>query len=139
MAYLMSPAWFVLLVFWTLLGKDAETNVIRYFNEANPLFPSWPPEMSHIDSAAFLVIMYAMLLTPKVTSALVIALRPGAVRMFGGKRAFGTAFLTEVALSVAYAPILMIQQTKAVLRALFTRREAWAPRTVKAPASRCLS
>lgn len=127
MAYLMSPAWFVLLVFWTLLGKDAETNVIRYFNEANPLFPSWPPEMSHIDSAAFLVIMYAMLLTPKVTSALVIALRPGAVRMFGGKRAFGTAFLTEVALSVAYAPILMIQQTKAVLRALLSRRESWAP------------
>jgi membrane glycosyltransferase len=39
-AYLMSPAWFVLLVFWALLGRDADTNVIRYFNETNPLFPN---------------------------------------------------------------------------------------------------
>ena len=72
-AYLLSPAWFCLLIFWALLGKDAETNVIRYFNEANPLFPNWPPAMSYIDSAVFLVIMYAMLLTPKLVGAGIIA------------------------------------------------------------------
>ena len=37
-SYLLSPAWFVLLIIWALLGKDSETNVIRYFNEANPFF-----------------------------------------------------------------------------------------------------
>lgn len=126
-AYLMSPAWFILLVFWTLLGKDAETNVIRYFNEANPLFPDWPPAMSHIDSAAFLVIMYAMLLTPKIAGAGIIALTPKAVRVYGGTRAFLGSFAVEVALSIAYAPILMIQQTKAVVRALTSSAEAWAP------------
>ena len=126
-AYLLSPAWFALLVIWALLGKDSETNVIRYFNEANPLFPDWPPAMSHIDSAVFLVIMYAMLLTPKVAGATLIACSPAATRIFGGHRAFLGAFVTEVLLSVAYAPIMMIQQTRAVLRAVFTRSEAWAP------------
>lgn len=126
-AYLLSPAWFVLLVVWALLGVDAETNVIRYFNEANPLFPDWPPAMSHIDSAVFLVIMYAMLLTPKIAGAVIIAATPKASRIYGGRRAFFAAFLIEVVLSVAYAPIMMIQQTKAVLRALFTRSEPWAP------------
>ncbi len=126
-SYLLSPAWFALLVIWALLGKDAETNVIRYFNEANPLFPDWPPAMSHIDSAVFLVIMYAMLLAPKVAAAAIIAFTPAATRIFGGHRAFLTAFLVEVALSIAYAPITMIQQTKAVLRATFTRSEPWAP------------
>ena len=126
-AYLLSPAWFILLVIWALLGKDAETNVIRYFNEANPLFPDWPPAMSHIDSAVFLVIMYAMLLTPKLAGAGIIAFTPKATRAFGGRIAFVTAFIVEVLLSIAYAPIMMIQQTKAVVRAIFTRSEAWSP------------
>lgn len=126
-AYLLSPAWFVLLVVWSLLGVDADTNVIRYFNEANPFFPDWPPAMSHIDSAVFLVIMYAMLLTPKIAGAGIIIATPSATRVFGGRRAFLTAFVVEVALSIAYAPILMIQQTKAVLRAILTRSEPWSP------------
>jgi membrane glycosyltransferase len=126
-AYLMSPAWFVLLVFWALLGRDAETNVIKYFNETNPLFPNWPPEMSHIDSTVFLFIMYAMLLTPKLAGAGIIATNGKVVRLFGGRLAFFTAFLVEVGLSILYAPIMMVQQTRAVLRALFGRSEGWTP------------
>lgn len=125
-AYLLSPAWFVLLVIWALLGVDPETNVVRYFNEANPLFPDWPPEMSHIDSAVFLIIMYAMLLTPKLVGAGIIALHPKATRVYGGRGAFLTAFLVEIVLSIAYAPILMIQQTRAVIRALLGQSDAWA-------------
>ncbi len=126
-SYLLSPAWFVLLVIWSLLGRDADTNVIRYFSEANPFFPDWPPAMSHIDSAVFLVIMYAMLLTPKIAGAGIIAAYPKATRVFGGRTAFLTAFAVEVILSIAYAPILMIQQTKAVLGAMFSGSEPWAP------------
>jgi membrane glycosyltransferase len=126
-SYLLSPAWFILLVFWALLGKDADTNVIRYFNEANPLFPDWPPAMSHIDSAVFLIIMYAMLLAPKLAGAGIIAATPRATRAFGGRGSFLIAVLVEVALSIAYAPVLMIQQTKAVLRAMCSRTEPWAP------------
>ena len=126
-AYLMSPAWFVLLVFWALLGRDADTNVIKYFNETNPLFPNWPPEMSHIDSTVFLFIMYAMLLTPKLAGAGIIATNGKVVRLFGGRIAFLNAFLVEVGLSILYAPILMVQQTRAVLRAAFGRADGWSP------------
>lgn len=133
-AYLMSPAWFVLLVFWALLGRDSQTNVIVYFNEANPLFPNWPPAMTHIDSAIFLVVMYAMLLAPKMTSAAIIIAHAKAVRLFGGRRAFGTAVLLELALSVAYAPIMMVQQTRAVLRSVFGRGNGWQPQQRSAQA-----
>ena len=126
-SYLLSPAWFVLLIFWALLGKDAETNVIRYFNETNPLFPDWPPAMSHIDSAVFLIIMYALLLTPKIVGAAIIALHPKATRVYGGRRAFLGAFVVEVALSVAYAPVMMIQQTRAVLRTALGKTQGWTP------------
>ena len=126
-AYLMSPAWFVLLIFWALLGRDAETNVVRYFSEENPLFPSWPPSMTHIDSAVFLLVMYAMLLAPKITGAGIIFAHVKASRVYGGRLAFLSGFLVELALSVAYAPIMMIQQTKAVLRSLVSRARGWAP------------
>lgn len=125
-AYLMSPAWFVLLVFWALLGRDADTNVIRYFNETNPLFPNWPPEMSHIDSTVFLIIMYAMLLTPKIAGAGIIAANGKAARVFGGRIAFLGAFVVEVALSILFAPILMVQQTRAVGRALLGGSSNWS-------------
>ena len=126
-AYLMSPAWFILLVFWALLGRDADTNVITYFSETNPLFPSWPPQMTHVDSAVFLIVMYAVLLLPKITCSAIIAAQPKAVRRFGGRGTFAGAVLTELALSVAYAPVLMIQQTKAVLRSILGRGAKWVP------------
>lgn len=125
-SYLLSPAWFVLLIVWSSLGKDRDTNVISYFNEANPLFPDWPPAMSHIDSAVFLMIMYAMLLMPKLVGAGIIAAHPKATRLYGGRRAFLSAFGVEVFLSIAYAPILMIQQTRAVVRTAIGREMTWA-------------
>lgn len=124
-SYLLSPAWFALLVVWFLLGKDDQTNVIRYFNEANPLFPDWPPAMSHIDSAVFLVIMYAMLLTPKLVGAAIIASRRKATRLYGGRLAFLGAVTVEIILSIAYAPILMIQQTRAVMRTALGLPQKW--------------
>ncbi|WP_227268866.1 glucans biosynthesis glucosyltransferase MdoH [Roseobacter weihaiensis] len=140
-SYLLSPAWFLLLVIWFLLGKDRETNVIRYFNEANPLFPDWPPAMSHVDSAVFLVIMYAMLLTPKLVGAGIIAAHPKATRLYGGRGAFLSAFAVEVALSIAYAPILMVQQTRAVWRSALGRDSGWRTqnRTARAYPLRDLS
>ena len=133
-AYLMSPAWFILLVFWALLGRDSQTNVITYFNEVNPLFPNWPPAMTHVDSMLFLMVMYSVLLAPKIAGAVIIGMDKRGVRLYGGRLAFLSAFLVEVALSVAYAPILMIQQTKAVLRSIFTRSDAWSPQQRQASA-----
>ncbi len=125
-SYLLSPAWFLLLLAWALLGRDADTNVIRYFREDSPLYPDWPV-MTEINSALFLFIMYAVLLTPKLTGAAIIAAHPKAHRIFGGRPRFIAAVLIEVFLSILYAPILMIQQCRAVLRAALTTAEPWSP------------
>lgn len=125
-SYLLSPAWFILLIVWSLLGKNAETSVIRYFNETNPIFPDWP-DISQTNSMIFLLIMYSMLLTPKIAGALLVLLSPKAKRVFGGRRAFLIGFGIEVATSIAYAPVLMVQQTMAVIRSVLGHTSGWVP------------
>lgn len=124
-SYLLSPAWFLLLVVWFFLGKDEATNIISYFSEANPLFPSWPPEMTHVNSVVFLLVMYGLLLTPKLVAAGIIAFHPKAARLYGGHARFLSAFAIELILSVAYAPILMVQQCRAVLRSALGKPINW--------------
>ncbi|MEM1351384.1 MAG: glucans biosynthesis glucosyltransferase MdoH [Pseudomonadota bacterium] len=123
--YLLSPAWFVLLVVWFLLGKDETTNVISYFSQSNPLFPAWPPEMTHVDSTVFLIVVYGLLLTPKLVGAGIIAAHPKAIRLYGGRACFLSAFTVEVLLSIAYAPILMVQQCRAVMRSMAGSPLVW--------------
>ncbi|MCX7645430.1 MAG: glucans biosynthesis glucosyltransferase MdoH [Rhodobacteraceae bacterium] len=125
MSYLLSPAWFCLLTAWALIGMGEERNVIRYFSGVNPQV-TWP-EMSHVDSVTILVFMYAMLLAPKFMGAL--AMRRAGIRIadLGGPAQFALSFAAEVVLSVLYAPILMVQQTVAVLRTALGIREQWVP------------
>ncbi|MEM1428249.1 MAG: glucans biosynthesis glucosyltransferase MdoH [Pseudomonadota bacterium] len=127
MSYLLSPAWFALVVIWALIGTGEDQNVIRYFSGANPQVV-WP-EMSHFNSLSLLLFMYAMLLAPKLCGALV--LRRSGLRMkdLGGTAQFVLSFATEVVLSVLYAPILMVQQTVAVARTALGFRERWAPQS----------
>jgi membrane glycosyltransferase len=47
--------------------------------------------------------------------------------MFGGRRAFLAAFLVELVVSVAYAPVMMIQQTLAVGRYFIGIKDKWVP------------
>lgn len=125
-SYLLSPAWFILLVIWALLGKNSEQNVIQYFNESNPLYPVWP-EISQINSAIFLVFMYSMLMVPKFAGAMIIAFWPRIQQMYGGRGRFLSAFLFEVVVSITYAPILMVQQTLAVIRSISGITGGWKP------------
>ncbi|MEO1308741.1 MAG: glucans biosynthesis glucosyltransferase MdoH, partial [Pseudomonadota bacterium] len=125
-AYLMSPVWFALLVIWTLLGTGETTNVIAYFSEANPLYPDWPI-MTRMSSAVFLVLTYGILLAPKIISVATVLSSRRLRRAFGGGFTFLGAALTELILSVAYAPILMVQQTLAVLGTLLGHRVTWSP------------
>ena len=126
MAYLLSPAWFVLLVIWALLGTGQDTSVIRYFSEANPLYPVWP-ELTRAQSVLFLAVMYGMLLAPKILGVGVILASRSRRRAFGGLRRFAPAALIELAMSIAYAPVQMVQQTVAVLRIALGLRVGWTP------------
>ncbi|MEL6168669.1 MAG: glucans biosynthesis glucosyltransferase MdoH [Pseudomonadota bacterium] len=125
MAYLLSPAWFALLILWAGFLPMAGTPE-SYFSAQNPLFPVWP-QVGRIDGIWFLVLVYAMLLLPKIVAAGLFVEKRGVARAYGGRAAFAAAVLTEILLSILYAPILMVQQTRAVTAALLGRGEFWTP------------
>lgn len=124
-SYLMSPAWFVLLVFWALMG-NGENSVLTYFSSENPEFPLWPV-MNTTGGIYMLGFMYAMLLMPKIMG--LVALRATGSRPYqmGGRFRFAAAAVFEVALSMAYAPVMMVQQTVAVARVALGAKPSWKP------------
>lgn len=125
MGYLMSPAWFALLLVWALIGNGQETNAITYFSGFDPQV-SWP-KMSTGNSLAILAFMYAMLLAPKLMSAGAVSRSGIKMRDVGGLFQFLGSLLAEILLSILYAPIMMVQQTIAVLRTAIGYRETWTP------------
>ncbi len=125
MGYLVSPAWFALLLVWALIGNGQETNALRYFAGYDSQV-SWP-EMTTGNALAILGFMYAMLLAPKIMGA--FAARRAGIQMadVGGVGQFLTSLLAEIVLSIAYAPVLMVQQSIAVLRTAIGFQETWTP------------
>jgi membrane glycosyltransferase len=125
MSYLLSPAWFALLAVWAVMGVSAEQNVIRYFTGENPQV-SWP-EISHVNNVFILLFMYGMLLAPKFLGATAIGRTGFSLRDLGGPVQFAFSFVTEIVVSILYAPILMVQQTLAVVRTYIGITEKWVP------------
>ncbi|PUB16253.1 glucans biosynthesis glucosyltransferase MdoH [Yoonia sediminilitoris] len=125
MGYLMSPAWFTLLIIWALVGNGDEANVVKYFSGYNSQV-NWPT-MSTGNSMAILGFMYAMLIAPKILGAGVIHKSGLRLRDMGGIWQFLTSMSLEIALSIAYAPVLMVQQTKAVVAKCIGRKVGWNP------------
>ena len=120
MAYLTAPLWLALLTIWALVG-NGEGSMILYFTPENPLYPVWP-EMNGVGGPASLAFFYGMLLLPK---ALGLACVPRALR----RPRLALDAVAEIAASMALAPIMMVQQTLAVLRFAAGRPMGWAPAT----------
>jgi membrane glycosyltransferase len=129
MSYLLSPAWFGLLVIWAILG-NGQDSVITYFSMENPLYPVWP-EMSRVSSVLILLFMYGMLLAPKLLGALALGLEDRQLRSYGGSARFAVSLLVEVLLSILFSPIMMVQQVVAVLRTVIGIRPIWSPQARK--------
>lgn len=125
MSYLMSPAWLTLLLVWALFGGGTETNAIHYFSGLNPQV-SWP-DVNVGNGLAILGFVYAMLLAPKLIGT-AIAQRIGIqMRDVGGTPQFVVSVVIEILLSIAYAPILMVQQSISVARRTVGFSETWSP------------
>ncbi len=125
-SYLLSPAWFALLLVWALLANGEGENLVSYFSDSNPTMPVWP-HMSTVNSILILIFMYAMLLAPKFMGAMTVWAQPNVRKAYGGHRQFFISFIAEIFASVLYAPIMMVQQTVAVLRTAVGFREQWEP------------
>jgi len=124
--YLLSPIWFALLVMWALIGRGEDASVLIYFSETNPLMPTWP-EMTEGRHVLIIVLMYAMLLAPKLLGVASLPLTGARFAEFGGGWRLTGSFLSEIALSVIYAPILMVQQMIAVFRTFLGLQRGWQP------------
>ncbi|MDE4172837.1 glucans biosynthesis glucosyltransferase MdoH [Phaeobacter sp. PT47_59] len=124
--YLMAPIWFALLVIWALIGKGKETSALEYFSPANPLRPSWP-DMSEPRHVAVILVIYAMLLAPKILAIVAVRMSGRRLSDFGGAGQFTLSFLSEILLAILYAPILMVQQMIAVFRSALRLQRGWAP------------
>ena len=126
-AFLLSPAWLMLIAIWSISGLiGADTS--SYFSAANPLHPIWP-EMARFDGEVFLLLIYLMLLLPKLLSIAAMGANRRTRRSYGGLHRFLATALFEMLCSVLYAPILMVQQTIAVGHAVMGRRNQWLPQS----------
>ncbi|KIT15798.1 glucans biosynthesis glucosyltransferase MdoH [Jannaschia aquimarina] len=126
--YLLSPLWLTLLTLWAVTGVSAEKSVINYFSPENPTMPNWP-EMSPVDHVWLMLVLYGLLLAPKLIGAVALVAAGTPVARLGGAGRFVASLALEIVLSVAYAPILMVQQSKAVLAALLGLRQDWTPKS----------
>ncbi len=130
-AFLLSPAWFALILIWSLIGAMPE-EALDPIHAANPFYPVWPKNQQPIDGLAFLAFIYAMLLMPKITGMLALSARERTRSDYGGWLKFAGTAMLEIILSVIYAPILMVQQTVAVVFAVLGRSMSWAPQNRQA-------
>ncbi|MEM8553534.1 MAG: glucans biosynthesis glucosyltransferase MdoH [Pseudomonadota bacterium] len=127
MGYLLSLGWVLLLVTWSVLGTiDQPTGPWVYFTEAQPDRPNWPM-VSPVDSWIFLALMYGLLLVPKLLSLSVAMCTPQLRRRFGGASKMLRSAVQELALSVVYAPCLMVQQCLTVARLAVGKQVGWVP------------
>lgn len=120
-SYLLSPAWLLLLCLWVV---------------SSPVAGPGPIASVALNGPALVAALYAALVAPKLMSAAVLLRDRDAVQGYGGPKHLVAGVVLAILASVAYAPILMIQQTISVLLALTTKRQTWLaqdrrPRTEK--------
>ena len=125
MIYVAPFAWFLLLIIWGGLGYYELGKEVTYFNEANPLIPFWPG-MPSMQATTYLGIVYGMLLIPKLIGAMVTLLTNRLPDLGGGLN-FACSFILEICISVILAPILMVQQSMAVVKTVLGFDAGWKP------------
>ncbi len=124
-AFLLSPAWFVVILIWSLIGAMPESTV-SYFSHTNPLQPVWPTA-EPIDGLLVLLFIYTMLLMPKIIGTCAMGFRGRTRADYGGWHNLAGTALLEIFCSILYAPVMMVQQTIAVIYALFGWSRSWVP------------
>lgn len=125
LAFLMSPAWLAVLVFWSFLGM-IPVAPDTYFSPNTPLSPAWPErEMSA--AMAYLLFVYGMLVFPKILGAVIFGMRADTRAAYRSRTTFLGSVLFEFLLSVLYAPINMVQTTISTVYAVLGISSNWTP------------
>ncbi len=124
LSYVSALLWFA---FITLSTAEAIQNALRepdYFPHGASLFPEWP--IWRPDWAMWLLLVTGMILfLPKFLSIILIVVREGSARAFGGVVRLTASVLVEILLSSVFAPIRMVFHTRFVIANLFGRTVTW--------------
>ena len=126
LTYLMSPLWFSLVIIGAILGTSNGGGILAFVAGA--------PASEFISFAVLqssglwlLAIVYALLIAPKLAGAARILARDRFVKPFKGRMIFTIGTVLELIGSMAIAPILMVQQTKAIIGIIIGKHEVWGP------------
>ena len=118
MAYIASPLWFTGLA----IGLVVQ---MKYPVDWNSVWYCLDPTFTPFTLTALLSGL--LLIGPKLLGCLLVVSRPGERRAFGGTGAVLKGMATEMLLSAALAPILMVANTAAVAQTLRGRDVGWRP------------
>ncbi len=124
MSYMASVFWLVLLMLATLEAAWLQPANWVYFPNAGSLFPTWPVSKT-FEMLGLYSITMGMLFLPKILAMVTMLASPVKRRGFGGAARLIGSTLIELVFSVLLAPIMMFQQTQAVLNTLLGRKVTW--------------
>jgi len=124
MSYMASVFWLVLLLLATLEAAWLQSAAWVYFPDSASLFPTWPVSKT-FEMLGLYSITMGMLFVPKFMAMAVALANPTRRKGFGGPWRLIKSTLTEMFFSVLLAPIMMFQQTQAVLNTLLGRKVSW--------------
>lgn len=123
MSYLASVFWLLLLLLATLDTAWQNTEQWAYFSDG-PLFPTWPISKT-FEMLGLYSITMGMLFVPKLLAMTLALSDPLRRRGFGGTFGLIKSTFSELIFSVLLAPIMMFQQTQAVLNTFLGRKVTW--------------
>lgn len=124
MSYMASVFWLVLLLLATLEAAWLQSAAWVYFPDAGSLFPTWPVSKT-FEMLGLYSITMGMLFLPKFLALATALANPIRRQGFGGATRLISSTLVELIFSVLLAPIMMFQQTQAVLNTLLGRKVTW--------------
>jgi len=126
MSYGSSLLWFLFIALSTAAAFNEAFRTPVYFPEGRTLFPDWP--VWHPQWALTLLGTTAIILfMPKLFSILLILLKKGQVRQYGGSLKLLASLVLEVFLSALFAPVRMLFHSKFVFITLLGRQVGWGP------------
>ncbi|MGI9452252.1 MAG: glycosyltransferase family 2 protein, partial [Geminicoccaceae bacterium] len=124
MSYMASVFWLLLLLLATLEAAWLQTANWVYFPDAGSLFPTWPVSKT-FEMLGLYSITMGMLFLPKFLALTLALADPVRREGFGDAWHLIQSTLCELVFSVLLAPIMMFQQTQAVLNTLLGRKVTW--------------
>jgi membrane glycosyltransferase len=126
MSYGSSLLWVLFLALSSAVAIAEAFRTPIYFPSGRALFPEWP--IWHPQWAFTLLAMTGVVLfMPKLLSVLIILLKKGEAKRFGGAFRLFASLFVEVIFSALLAPIRMLFHSKFVFITLLGRQVGWGP------------